>query len=131
MHSVDRVKIASRLNDQRPEHLAPLNICLQANISDEESKSGLALEQLDALADHIADLPKLSLRGLMAIPRASDSIDQQRQAFAQLAAALRRLQPKHPSMTTLSMGMSNDIDAAIAEGATIVRIGSRIFGSRQ
>ena len=131
VHSVDRLKIAQRLSDQRPEGLAPLNICLQVNISAEESKSGLALEALGPIADQLADLPKLSLRGLMAIPQATDSIDQQRQAFARLASALQQLQLKHPAMTTLSMGMSNDIDAAIAEGASIVRIGTSIFGPRQ
>ena len=108
--------------------MTPLNICLQANISGEETKSGLALEALSDTADQLADLPKLSLRGLMAIPQTTDSFDQQRQAFAQLASALQQLQRKHPNMTTLSMGMSNDIDAAIAEGASIVRIGSGIFG---
>ena len=131
VHSVDRVKIAQRLSDQRPEGMAPLNICLQVNISGEETKSGLALEALGNIADQLTDLPNLSLRGLMAIPQATESFDQQRHAFAQLAGALQQLQHKHPSMTTLSMGMSNDIDAAIAEGATIVRIGTGIFGPRQ
>ena len=131
VHSVDRFKIAQRLNDQRPEGLKPLNICLQVNISGEESKSGLKLEELEAAASQIADLPQISLRGLMAIPRAAHSIEEQRQPFAQLASALKQLQLKHPAMTTLSMGMSNDMDAAIAEGASIVRIGTDIFGPRQ
>jgi len=131
VHSVDRLKIAQRLNDQRPETMAPLNICLQVNISGEESKSGLRLEELDSLADQLAALPNISARGLMAIPQATDSINDQRQAFTQLADALHRLQQKHPTMTTLSMGMSNDMDAAIAEGASIVRIGTDIFGPRQ
>ncbi len=131
VQSVDRLKIAQRLNDQRPEGMKPLNICLQVNISDEESKSGLPLDQLDSLLDDLAMMPNISARGLMAIPRATDSIAEQRQAFALLASALQQLQQKHPTMTTLSMGMSQDMDAAIAEGASIVRIGTDIFGPRQ
>ncbi|ARN73724.1 YggS family pyridoxal phosphate-dependent enzyme [Oceanicoccus sagamiensis] len=131
VHSVDRLKIAQRLNDQRPAAMAPLNICLQVNICDEPSKSGLGLTQLEDLAEQLVALPNLSLRGLMAIPRATDDITEQRRAFALLSKALDQLQPKYPSMTVLSMGMSKDMDAAIAEGASIVRIGTDIFGPRQ
>lgn len=130
VHSVDRLKIAQRLSDQRPSQLAALNLCLQVNISDEPSKAGSSIDELPALADAISQLPGLKLRGLMAIPRASEDLQQQRQAFEQLRLAMTRLQADHPQMDTLSMGMSGDIEAAIAEGATIVRIGTDIFGPR-
>lgn len=135
VHSVDRLKIAQRLADQRPAQLAPLNICLQVNISSEDSKSGVSLTQLPELAAAVHALPSLRLRGLMAIPRASADSGEQRAAFTQLAAALRSMtlcaseQQAH-WLDTLSMGMSADMDAAIAEGATIVRIGTDIFGPR-
>ncbi len=131
VHSVDRLKIAQRLNDQRPAALAPLNICLQVNISDEASKSGCALADLPALASAVAELPRLRLRGLMAIPAATSDIQQQRDNFARLRQALEQLQQQQPGLDTLSMGMSRDMEAAIAEGATIVRIGTDIFGARQ
>ncbi len=131
VHSVDRFKIAQRLNDQRPKAMTPLNICLQVNISGEATKSGLKLAQLEGMMEQLAALPHIRVRGLMAIPQATDIIEQQHRAFAQLAVALQRLQQKHPNMTTLSMGMSKDMEAAIAEGATIVRIGTDIFGPRQ
>ena len=130
VHSVDRLKIAQRLSDQRPEHLPALNICLQVNIDDEDSKSGVDGQNLQALAKQVAALPRLTLRGLMAIPKACTSFDQQRHAFAQLANLNRQLKTQHPTIDTLSMGMSGDMDAAIAEGATIVRIGTDIFGRR-
>jgi hypothetical protein len=130
VHSVDRLKIAQRLSQQRPEHLPALNICLQVNISREHSKAGVALEQLAALAAQVDNLPKLRLRGLMAIPAAAQDFAQQRATFAPLAKAYSRLQQCHTDIDTLSIGMSNDMEAAIAEGATIVRIGSDIFGSR-
>jgi hypothetical protein len=130
VHSVDRLKIARRLSEQRPSHLPPLNICLQVNISAEASKSGVSLDELPALAASVNALPNIQLRGLMAIPQACDNIDQQRQAFAQLRQALVNLQTDLPELDTLSMGMSGDLEAAIAEGATIVRIGTDIFGSR-
>jgi pyridoxal phosphate enzyme (YggS family) len=130
VHSVDRLKIAQRLNDQRPEHLPPLNICLQVNISNEESKSGIKLQELAVLAEQLIALPRLSLRGLMAIPRTESCFDKQRQAFKQLADAAQPLRHQCSSFDTLSMGMSADMEAAIAEGATLVRIGTDIFGSR-
>ena len=126
VHSVDRMKIAQRLNDQRPSYLPPLNICLQVNVSGELSKSGVAPDTVDALAAEIAKLPRLQLRGLMAVPQATDDIAKQRKAFAMLASIKSRL----PNCDTLSMGMSGDLEAAIAEGSTMVRIGTDIFGPR-
>lgn len=130
VHSVERLKIAQRLSQQRPPHLPLLNICLQVNISREHSKAGVTLEQLDELAAQIDGLPNIRLRGLMAIPAAAQDFSAQRAAFAPLADAFDRLQQQHSDIDTLSMGMSNDMEAAIAEGATMVRIGSDIFGPR-
>ena len=127
VHSVDRLKIAQRLAEQRPEELPPLNICLQVNISGEASKSGCAPEELPALAEAAAQLPRLKLRGLMAIPEPTDDVAAQRAAFARL----RELQAGLPyELDTLSMGMSHDLESAIAEGATWVRIGTAVFGAR-
>ncbi len=127
VHSVDRLKIAERLSAQRPAHLPPLNICLQVNISEEPSKSGCLPEEVPALAAAIAALPGLRLRGLMAIPAPSTDPAVQRAAFARL----RQLQAALPlPLDTLSMGMSDDLEAAIAEGATWVRVGSALFGAR-
>ena len=129
VHSVDRDKIARRLNDQRPAALPPLNVCIQVNVDDEDSKSGIALDQVPALADAIAALPRLRLRGLMAIPRAH-SDDRNRAAFRTLAMTLSSLRNTIAGLDTLSMGMSDDFDVAIAEGATIVRLGTALFGPR-
>ena len=130
VHSVDRSKIARRLSEQRPPDLAPLQVCVQVNISGETSKSGAALEDLPQLVSEIITLPRLCLRGLMAIPVATNDTELQRQSFARLRTALQQLQSIAPDMDTLSMGMSGDIEAAIAEGATIVRVGTAIFGPR-
>lgn len=130
VHAVDRVKIAQRLSEQRPEHLPPLNICLQVNISGETSKSGLLPDDVLAVAQEIAGLPQLRLRGLMAIPEPEDDVAQQRVPFRQLRILLEQLRAADLPLDTLSMGMSVDMPAAIAEGATIVRIGSAIFGTR-
>lgn len=130
VHSVDRLKIARRLSDQRPVKLPPLNICLEVNISQEESKSGFALSELDQAVTEISTLPNLNLRGLMAIPAQVEGLDQQRSVFLKLRLALHKLQSAHPQMDTLSMGMTNDMEAAIAEGSTMVRIGTAIFGKR-
>ena len=130
MHTVDRLKIAKRLSEQRPANLPPLNICIQVNVSDEVSKSGCKPDKLEELATEIVKLPNLCLRGLMAIPKASENSDEQRQAFARMKQLLKQLQLTHDSVDTLSMGMSGDMDSAIAEGATIVRIGTAIFGAR-
>ena len=130
VHSVDRLKIAQRLSEQRPEELGPLNICLQVNISAEASKSGLAPEALPEVAAQVAQLPRLRLRGLMAIPAPSDDMKQQRAAFAAVRGLYEQLRAGGLAMDTLSMGMSADLEAAVAEGATIVRVGSAIFGAR-
>ncbi|MFK7975991.1 MAG: YggS family pyridoxal phosphate-dependent enzyme [Halioglobus sp.] len=130
VHSIDRPKIATRLSEQRPEHLPPLQVCIQVNISQETSKSGVSLEELTALAQHIEQLPKLTLRGLMAIPAPREGLDAQRAELAPLREALRELQKQLPHLDTLSMGMSSDLEAAICEGATIVRVGTDIFGPR-
>ena len=130
VHSVDRLKIARRLSEQRPSELAPLNICLQINISNEHSKSGIPLNKLPQLAGEISTLPNIKLRGLMAIPAQSDSFHEQRSIFRKMHQALEELNQQGMAMDTLSMGMSNDMEAAIAEGATMVRIGTAIFGQR-
>ena len=133
VHSVDRLKIAQRLNEQRPAHLAPLNICLQVNISHEDSKAGVLPEELEALARDVATLPNLRLRGLMAIPAPAETLAAQRQPMAALREALAALQSQLPEaeLDTLSMGMSDDLEAAVLEGATLVRLGTAIFGARQ
>lgn len=132
VHSVDREKIAKRLSEQRPEGKPPLKICLQVNISREDSKSGVLPEDALTLAKQITALPALQLRGLMAIPAASDDRAEQRAAFAALRALRDTLQQALPDQTldTLSMGMSGDMDAAIAEGSTLIRIGTALFGPR-
>ena len=131
VHSVDRLKIAQRLSRQRPAGAARLNICLQVNLDNESTKAGISLEHLPALASAIQALPQLQLRGLMAIPAKRSDTQQQQAAFAQLTQALESLKQTIPSLDTLSMGMSADMQAAIVEGATIVRIGSAIFGPRE
>lgn len=130
MHTVDRLKIAQRLSEQRPAHLPPLNICLQVNISREESKSGCLPEQLSELAAAVSELSGIRVRGLMAIPKASDNATEQQQAFAAMQQLFQGLQVDYPAWDTLSMGMSGDMPIAVAEGATIVRIGTAIFGPR-
>ncbi len=130
VHSVDRLKIAQRLSAQRPAQLPDLQVCLQVNISGEDSKSGVDPTELMALATAVAQLPRLQLRGLMAIPAPADTLAQQRVPFARLRSALVALQATLPTLDTLSMGMSGDLEAAIAEGATIVRVGTDLFGPR-
>lgn len=130
VHTVDRLKIAQRLSEQRPPELGPLDICLQVNISGEASKSGAGEDELPALARQVAQLPNLRLRGLMAIPEASKDPAQQRAAFARLRSLFEDLRADGLPLDTLSMGMSGDLAAAVAEGATIVRVGSAIFGAR-
>jgi len=129
-HSVDRLKIAERLSAQRPAHLPPLQVCLQVNISGEASKSGVAPGAAAQLARAVAHLPHLELRGLMAIPEPSDEAAAQREAFARLRGLLEQLNGQGLQLDTLSMGMSHDFAAAIAEGATMVRVGTAIFGDR-
>ena len=129
-HCIDRVKIAQRLSAQRPANLAPLNVCIQVNIDHESSKAGIDLNELPGLAKAIHQLPGIRLRGLMAIPAPRETILEQRAAFAQLAAAMSSLQQQGIACDTLSMGMTQDMAAAIAEGSTLVRIGTAIFGER-
>ncbi len=133
VHSIDRIKTADRLSGQRPPEKPPLNVCLQVNIDNEPTKAGVATSALPELAMAVAKLPGLRLRGLMVIPKPSQHETQQREAFARSAALLdelRQLDPALAALDTLSMGMSADLEAAIGEGATIVRIGTDIFGSR-
>jgi pyridoxal phosphate enzyme (YggS family) len=138
VHSIDRLKIAERLSSQRGEfpELGELQVCIQINVSEEESKSGIALEEVESLCNAVAKLPNLVLRGLMAIPAPSEDVNQQRQAFAAIRECFIGIKAKHSNdvgydfFDTLSMGMSDDMEAAIAEGSTMVRIGSAIFGKR-
>ncbi len=130
IHSIDRAKLARRLSDQRDPAAAPLNVCIQLNVSGEASKSGIEAGELDALADHIAGLPGLRLRGLMCVPEPSEDESLLRRRFAMLRHLLERLQARGFALDTLSMGMSHDLEAAIVEGATMVRVGTAIFGQR-
>jgi len=130
VHSVDRLKIAERLSAQRPDHLPPLNVCLQVNIDREPTKHGLDEAELAEVAHAVATLPRLRLRGLMAIPAPAVEFTAQRRPFAQLRKLRERLADAGLVLDTLSAGMSDDLEAAIAEGATLVRIGTALFGSR-
>jgi len=130
VHSVDRLKIAQRLSEQRPAGLPPLQLCLQVNISGEASKSGLAPDEVPALAQAVAALPRVRLRGLMAIPEPAGDFAAQRAPHRALRELLAALNDRGLALDTLSMGMSADLEAAIAEGATIVRVGTAIFGGR-
>jgi PLP dependent protein len=130
VHAVDRDRIAQRLSQQRDPQRPPLNVCIQVNVSAEQTKSGVAPDRLGALADTIAGLPNLRLRGLMAIPEPTDDVALQRTRFAQLRQLRDDLNRHGHELDTLSMGMSQDMEAAIAEGATIVRVGTALFGAR-
>ncbi|OGS91466.1 MAG: YggS family pyridoxal phosphate enzyme [Gallionellales bacterium GWA2_60_18] len=130
VHGVDRLKIAERLSAQRPPQLPPLQLCIEVNISGEASKGGVAPDEAVVLAQAIAALPNLKLRGLMTIPAPCDNAAGQRAAFARLRELYERLNRQGLRLDTLSMGMSHDFPAAIAEGATIVRVGTAIFGAR-
>ena len=130
VHSVDRLIIAERLNKQRPPYLPPLEVCIQVNIDNESTKSGVPLAEVQDLATSIMKLSQIKLRGLMAIPQLSSDIKVQRQRFRQLRSQLVKLNDLGLNLDTLSMGMTADLEAAIAEGATIVRIGTAIFGKR-
>lgn len=130
MHTLSREKIARRLDEQRPLTLPPLNVCIQVNISNEASKSGIPAKEVLALAKVITSLPKLKLRGLMAIPTATSDVEVQHQEFMQLKSLFEELKQTVPLIDTLSMGMSQDLEIAIANGSTMVRIGSAIFGAR-
>lgn len=130
VHSLDRFKIAKRLSEQRPADLPPLNVCLQVNIDDEDSKSGCQPDEVLELARQIAQLPQLKFRGLMAIPAPTEDIDQQHRAFKAVAKLAEQLNQSGLTIDTLSMGMSSDLEAAIAQGSTMVRVGTALFGPR-
>ena len=130
VHSVDRLVIAQRLADQRPVHAPPLNVCIQMNLADEPNKGGIGRAELAATAPRIAALPRIRLRGLMCLPPPQPDPAVQRRVFAQLRAALEDLNDGGLKLDTLSMGMSGDFEAAIAEGATHIRIGTAVFGAR-
>jgi hypothetical protein len=130
VHALDRLKIAARLSAQRPFHAPPLNVCLQVNLAGEATKGGIAPAELPALAAGVAALPRLKLRGLMCIPPEETEVARQRAWFAQLRTLLEQLNASGSALDTLSMGMSGDFEAAIAEGATLVRIGTALFGAR-
>lgn len=129
VHSVDRLKVAERLNAQRPLHMPPLKVCLQVNISQESTKSGIMLGDLAVMVAAVSELPRLRLCGVMAIPEPAEEVAMQRLPYKTLYQAVKQLH--RPELETFSMGMSDDLDAAIAEGSTQVRIGTALFGSRQ
>jgi len=131
VHSVDRFKIAKRLSDQRPDALPPLSVCLEVNVSGEASKSGVTADELPALAAAVGGLPSIRLRGLMAVPAPASDFDAQRRPFEALRCLYEDLLARGHALDTLSMGMSADMEAAIAEGATIVRVGTAVFGPRR
>ncbi len=130
VHTVDRLKIAQRLNDQRPDHLPPLQVCVQVNTSGEESKSGIAPDEALALAREVADLPRLRLRGVMALPAPSANPAEQSRQLAAVRAVYEDLRAQGLPLDTLSMGMSSDLEAAVAQGSTMVRVGTALFGQR-
>lgn len=131
VHSIDRNKIAQRLNDQRSNQLDPMNVLIQVNIDNEAAKAGVPLDEVDQLAADIAKMPRLKLRGVMAIPQRTDDAQQQNDAFSRLRDCFAQLQTQYTDIDTLSMGMTNDMDAAIAQGSTMVRLGTAIFGPRE
>ncbi|MCV6638870.1 YggS family pyridoxal phosphate-dependent enzyme [Candidatus Albibeggiatoa sp. nov. NOAA] len=131
VQTLESEKHAQRLNQQRPTDLPPLNICIQVNINEEPQKAGVLLQDVQALAEVIQALPHLNLRGLMAIPAARQSVQQQNYTFNLLLQAYRNLKAQFPQVDTLSMGMTSDMQAAIAHGSTMVRIGTGIFGARE
>ncbi|NOR41555.1 MAG: YggS family pyridoxal phosphate-dependent enzyme [Gammaproteobacteria bacterium] len=131
VHSLASLKHAKRLSEQRPTSMPPLNVCIQVNVSGEDSKSGVNAQDAEILASDLQDLPGLLLHGIMGIPAQTTDINEQRQAFSTLASIYQQLKKTYGSIDTLSMGMSGDMEAAIAEGSTMVRIGTAIFGKRQ
>lgn len=130
VQSVDRIKIAQRLNEQRPDEMPPLNVCLQINISEEETKSGTTLSHVMMLASQVQELPRLKLRGIMAIPQKSNDLEVVETQFLALHKIFTELKQAYPEVDTLSMGMSGDLESAIKCGSTMVRIGTDIFGAR-
>ena len=130
VHAVDRLKVAERLAEQRPYYAPPLNVCLQVNVAAEETKGGVDLAELPALATAVAALPRLKLRGLMCLPPQAEDPQRQRHWFRKVRLALEELNARGLGLDTLSMGMSGDLEAAIQEGATMVRVGTALFGPR-
>ena len=130
VHTVDRVKIARRLNELRPADIPPLNICIQVNTSGETTKSGIATDEMESFINEISDYKRIKIRGLMSLPEIKLSLDEQRKSFSLLKNAFNQLRKSRPELDTLSMGTTQDMEAAIAEGATFVRIGTAIFGPR-
>ncbi|RXJ72292.1 YggS family pyridoxal phosphate-dependent enzyme [Veronia nyctiphanis] len=130
VHTIDRFKTAKRLSDQRPEDMPPLQVLIQVNTSGEESKSGIPLDEVESLARDIDALPRITLRGLMCIPQPESDYDRQMSAFAPLSALFTEMQVTRDNFDTLSMGMSGDLEAAVASGSTMVRIGTAVFGAR-
>lgn len=130
VHTIEREKIARRLSEQRPPDAPPLDVCIQVNVDDEASKSGCAPDEAGPLADLVAELPRLRLRGLMCIPAPAEGLAAQRRPFARLRGILEALNARGHRLDTLSMGMSADLEAAILEGATLVRVGTDVFGPR-
>ena len=130
MHTVDREKIAARLSEQRSPHAAPINVCLQVSLEEEPGKGGVPVPEVAALAAKIATMPRLRLRGLMAIPPPRETFEEQKALFDRMTTLLRELNDKGFQLDTLSMGMSGDLEAAIAAGSTLVRIGTALFGER-
>ena len=131
VHSVDRLTVAEKLSRHRPSEMAALQVCIQVNISNDPNKSGVSVDEIQSLAEQIQQLPGLELRGLMTLPKAEPMLAQQRTAFKQLTDQFKALQSSFPRIDTLSMGMTRDMEAAIAEGATFVRVGTAIFGARE
>jgi len=131
VHTLDRERIAARLSEQRSVHAQPLNVCIQVRLADEPGKGGISKTELAQLARRVVELPRLRLRGLMCIPPPREGFEAQRQLFAELAACARQLREQGMQLDTLSMGMSGDLEAAVAAGATCVRIGTAIFGERK
>ena len=131
VQSVDRARIADRLNRQRPENMAPLQVLIQVNIDSEPQKAGVMPNQLDTLAEQVAELPAMNFRGLMAIPRFGKPKNEQRRSFSELKSLFENLKSRYKSVDMLSMGMSDDMDSAILEGSTMVRVGTALFGPRQ
>ncbi|MFT5425169.1 MAG: pyridoxal phosphate enzyme (YggS family) [Gammaproteobacteria bacterium] len=130
VHTIDRAKVVEKLSELRPDHLPPVNVCLQINISGEASKSGVEPQELKQLAEDCACLPNIRLRGLMAMPAQETDFEKQRNPFRELRRLFAELRTEHPELDTLSMGTTTDLEAAIAEGATMVRVGTAIFGAR-
>ena len=130
VHSADRIKIIKRLNDARPDHLAPINLCIQINISKEPSKTGIRPDDLEQLLSECSNFPGVRVRGLMTLPKPGNDFEQQRLQFRELKKLLEKINMNDGRYDTLSMGTSDDFEAAIAEGSTIIRIGTAIFGAR-